>query len=83
MNDIQKGSGVCCPQRAEGVTLLKIGERGIVVGLTGLDTIFQQLYALGRHLDEVADEELVGMARKFNYIHNSPDVEAEYAAALR
>lgn len=83
MGDINAGKGACCPQRAEGVTHLKIGERGIVVGLMGLDTVFQQLYTLGRHPDEVTDEELVEMARKFNYIRQDPGVEADYAAALR
>lgn len=83
MSGINAGGGACCPQRAEGVTHLRIGQRGIVVGLMGLDTVFQQLYALGRHPDEVANEELVEMARTFNYIPNNPGVEADYAVALR
>lgn len=83
MNGINVGKGACCPQRAEGVTHLRIGQRGIVVGLLGLDTIFQQLYVLGHGPDEVADEELVEMVRTFNYIPRSPAVEADYAVALR
>jgi len=83
MSDINTGKGGCCPQRAEDVTHLKIGEHGIVVGMMGLGVVFQQLYALGHHPDEVIDEELVGMARQFNYIRHDPVVETDYAAALR
>jgi hypothetical protein len=73
----------CCPQRDDQVTHLKIGERGVVVGLMGLDLIFQQLVALDRLPDEATDAELVGMARRFNYIPNRAVIEADYAAALR
>lgn len=77
------GSGACCPQRADGITHLKVGPRGHIVGMMGLESVFQQLYALGRRPEEAADAELVGMARKFNYIPDRASVAAEYAAALR
>jgi hypothetical protein len=77
------GSGACCPQRADGITHVKVGPHGHIVGMMGLDTVFQQLYALDRRPEEATDAELVGMARKFNYIPNRASVEAKYAAALR
>lgn len=72
----------CCPQRDDRVTYLKIGERGVVVGLLGLDLIFQQLAALERSPDDTTDAELVGMDRRFNYIPSRAAIEADYAAAL-
>ena len=83
MRDTPSGGGACCPQHSDEITHLKVGVRGIVIGMMGLETVFQQLYALGRQPDEAADDELVGMARKFNYISASPTVEADYAVALR
>ncbi len=83
MSDINTSKGGCCPQRVEDVTHLKIGERGIVVGMMGLGVVFRQLYEFGHHPDEVTDEELVKLARQFNYIRRDPAVEADYAAALR
>ena len=83
MDGFNAGKGACCPQRAEGVTHLKAGERSIVVGLMGLNTVFRQLHMLGRHPDAITDEELVEMTRTFNYIPDNPGVEADYAAALR
>lgn len=75
-------SGPCCPQRDDQVTLLTIGERGVMVGVMGLDLIFQQLVSLGRLPDETTSAELIGMARRFNYIPNEAAIEANYAVAL-
>jgi hypothetical protein len=83
MSGLPFGSGACCPPRAEGITYIKVGARGVVVGMMGLETVFRQLYALGRRPDEATDAELVGMARKFNYIPDRAAVEADYAIALR
>jgi hypothetical protein len=50
----------------------------------GLNTVFEQLLAMGRKPDEATDAELLGMARaQRNYITSKPDIEATYAAALR
>ncbi|GAB4473467.1 MAG: hypothetical protein Kow00124_12490 [Anaerolineae bacterium] len=78
-----RGPGGCCPQRADGVTYLKVGDRGVVVGLTGLDALFGQLYTEGRHPDDLTDDELIQLVRARNYIPHRPEVEADYAAALR
>jgi hypothetical protein len=75
--------GACCLPNVDGVTYLKIGERGITVGLMGLETVFQQLFLMGRQPNEASDEELLGMARQFNYIPQRPQVRADYAMALR
>jgi len=83
MSGVPLGSGACCPPRAEGITYLEIGPRRIKVGMMGLETVFQQLYALGRRPEEATDAELVGMARKSNYIPERPTTEADYAVALR
>jgi hypothetical protein len=83
MSKIPFGSGVCCPPSVEGVTYLKIGPQQRTVGMMGLETVFQQLYVLGREPDTVTDSELVDMARKSNYIPDGATTEAEYVAALR
>jgi hypothetical protein len=57
--------------------------RGHIVGMMRLETMFQQLYALGRQPDETTDAELISMARRFNYIPDLAAVEADYAVALR
>lgn len=83
MSGYPTGSNPCCPQRDDRVTPLKIGARGIVVGLLGLELVFQQLYTLGRLPEEVSDAELLALARRFNYIPRQAAAEADYALALR
>lgn len=73
----------CCLPQADGLTYIKVGPRQIVVGMVGLETIFKQLLALGRLPEEISDAEIIGMARKSNYICADPEAEADYAAALR
>ena len=75
------GSGACCLPNADGITYLQVG--GDPIGMRGLVTVFQQLLALERRPDEASDEELVGMARKFNWITYKAAIEAQYAEALR
>ncbi len=75
--------GACCLPNVDGVTYLKIGARGITVGMMGLDRVFEQLFVLNRSPEETPDAELIGMARRFNYISDRPQIEADYAAALR
>jgi hypothetical protein len=74
---------VCCLPNSDGVTYLKIGSRGITVGLMGLDRAFEQLFALNGNPEETSDAKLIGMARRFNYISDRPQIEADYALALR
>ena len=83
MGQIPSGSSECCIPGAEGLTYLKIGAQGVTVGMTGLDKVFQQLLMMGRRPEETTDVELVGMARKFNYISDQEVVEVDYAVALR
>jgi len=83
MNGIPSGSGACCPPRAEGITYLKVGARSIMVGMQGLETMFQQLRAMGRRPEETTDAELIGMTRRSNYIADRAALEADYAVALR
>ncbi len=83
MSGTPLGGGACCPPRMEGVTYLEIGPRRIRVGMMGLETVFQQLYAVGRQPGEATDAELVGMARKSNYIPERAATEADYAVALQ
>ncbi len=73
----------CCAPRAVGVTQLRVGPNQDVVGMVGLQAVFEQLRALGCSPEELSDAELVGMARKSNYIPNTERVEAEYTQALR
>ncbi len=73
----------CCLPQARGLTYLKVGPQQIVVGMMGLETIFKQLMMSQQLPEEISDAEIIGMARKSNYIPNCPDSEANYAAALR
>jgi hypothetical protein len=73
----------CCFPQADGLTHLKVGPRQAVVGMIGLDLIFKQLLALGRLPEEIRDAEIIGMARKSNYISSDLEAETNYAAALR
>jgi hypothetical protein len=73
----------CCLPQADGLTYLKVGPRQIVVGMMGLETIFKQLFVLGRLPEEIGDTEIIDMARKSNYVRSDPEAEANYAAALR
>jgi hypothetical protein len=83
MKRTPSGDGACCLPQADGLTYLKVGARGAVVGMMNLDTLFRQLHALRRRPDEATDAELVGMARRFNYIPDRHGVGADYAVALR
>lgn len=38
---------------------------------------------MGRRPEDATDAELVGMARKFNWIPDKATIEADYAIALR
>ena len=73
----------CCLPNAKGLTYLKIGSKKHLVGMQNLGIVFQQLYFLGRRPKEVSDSELVNMTRKFNYIAHKPEIESDYAVALR
>jgi len=76
-------TGACCPKSDDSVTQLRL-EEGHMVGIMGLGTVLEQLLAMGRTPDQVTNEELLGMMRaQKNYISSNPNVEAEYAAALR
>lgn len=83
MNNIPPGSGSCCLPGITGISYIKIGPQGDPVGMKGLDTIFQQMFVSGHRPEDVSEAELVGMARKFNWIPNNPSIEAEYAVGLR
>jgi hypothetical protein len=76
-------TGACCPKSDDSVTQLRLRE-GHSVGVMGLTTAFEQLWAMGRKPEEATDAELLGMARaQRNYITPKSDIEALYAAALR
>ncbi len=83
MSNRKFSTGVCCPPRAEGLTYVEIGPKRHVVGMMNLEIVFEQLFALNRLPDELSDADIVGMARKFNYIPHEAAIEADYAAALR
>ena len=81
MSKMPPGSGACCLPNADGINYLNVG--GDPIGMRGLETIFRQLLALERRPEDASDEELVGLARKFNWITYKAAIEAEYAEALR
>lgn len=81
--EMPTGDGACCLPNATGITYIKIGARQVVVGMRGLDVVFEQLALLQRKPEETSDRELVDMAGRYNYIPASVDIEHEYAEALR
>lgn len=83
MNRTPPGSGACCLPQVGGITYIQLGPQGKTVGMIGLDKVFQQLLAMGRRPEDAMDAELVGMARKFNWIPDKASIEADYAIALR
>jgi len=83
MEKMPPGSGACCLPNVGGITYINIGTQGLAVGIRGLDTIFQQLYTMGRRPEQATDTELIVMAQKFNYIPNREAAEADYGVALR
>ena len=83
MDKTPSGDGACCLPNREGLTYLRVGPRGVTIGMLNLAAVFEQLFALGRRPEEATDAELLGMARRFNYIPDRPNVAADYAAALR
>ena len=83
MDKTPSGDGACCLPNGEGLTYLRVGPRGVTIGMMNLDAVFQQLVTMGRRPEEATDTELLGMARRFNYIPDRPNVAAGYAAALR
>lgn len=76
-------SGDCCLPGAEGLTYVRVGPQQHIVGMMNLESVFNQLIALGRQPNEVSNEEILGMARQSNYIAHNPEAEANYAEALR
>ncbi len=83
MNKSPPGSGACCLPNVDGIAYIRLGLQGDAVGMMGLKTIFLQLLTMGRRPEDATDAELVGMARKFNWIPSAATVEAVYAIALR
>jgi hypothetical protein len=83
MDKMPPGSGACCLPNVSGISYINIGPQGHTVGMRGLDSIFQQLFAIGRRPEEATDSELVEMARQFNWIPEKKSVEADYGVALR
>jgi len=77
------GNGACCTPGADGIIYLKVGSQGRTVGMMNLDLVFKQLSAMGRLPEDTSDNELLGMARKFNYIPEKESIQTDYAAALR
>jgi len=76
-------TGACCPPSVSGITYLKVGPQKRTVGMQKLDEIFQELIDSNCTPDEVMDDQLISMARRFNYIARNPSNEADYAEALR
>jgi hypothetical protein len=76
-------TGACCLPQASGLTYLRIGPDQRPVGMMNLEVVFRQLLLLEHAPEAVCNVELIGMARRFNYIPEKPEIETEYAEALR
>lgn len=83
MNKASDETGACCLPVANGVTYIRIGPDQRIVGMQKLELVFQQLGATNRLPEETTDEEIVRMARKFNYIPYKAETETAYAEALK
>ena len=77
-------NGGCCPKSDDSVTQVRLDESRHTVGIRGLETVFEQLLAMGCAPTSVTDAELLTMVRAArNYIPSRQEVEARYATALR
>ncbi len=77
--DLWRQSQCCGGEREEIVQVDLFGDRRIV-GLVGLNQIFEQLFAMGRAPNASMQAELVKMVAAKNYV--PPKAETEYAAGL-
>lgn len=77
--DMPRKAGCCCGAPDEVVQLDLVGD-GVLVGLVGLNRIFEQLYVMGRAPDAAVQDELLKMVAAKNYVPSR--VQAEYAAGL-
>jgi len=68
----------CCLPKVDGVTHLQIGPRRVTIGMEGLEKVFERLDRMERRPEDASDDELVAMARNFNYIPDRPGVQAEF-----
>lgn len=73
----------CCLAAADGISYIRIGSRQIVIGMRNLDVVFEQLRLVSREPELVPDNELIDLARKYNYIPRNDSIERDYGEALR
>lgn len=71
----------CCGANLDVVQLDVRGD-GRTVGIVGLTTAFEQLYALGLDAEDQVGEELLALIKARNYVPRSAE-EAYKAALLR
>ena len=76
---VRPGS-LCCAGSPEEIIQVDIFGDGQTVGLSGLTSIFERLYAAHRAPDTFAELELVRLAAQQNYIPTA--LKAIYGAAL-
>lgn len=70
----------CCGGAPEEVVQVDIFGDGRTIGLVGLKTIFEQLYAMGRTPDALDAAEVVKMVAAQNYVPAA--AQSTYGAAL-
>lgn len=68
----------CCG--GQGARVRQIEVAGFTVGLLGIDSIFEQLYARGRRSENSVGDELLAVVATRNYIPKG--VEEKYKRAL-
>lgn len=73
----------CCLPLADGVIYVRVGPDRHPVGMMNLELVFRQLVLLEHTPEAVCNDELVAMARRYNYIPRRAQVEADYGDALR
>lgn len=70
----------CCGGAREDIVQVDIYGAGWTVGLVGLATIFEQLFALGRAAEASVQDELLKMVAAKNYV--PPSAEEAYRGVL-
>jgi len=75
--DMWRRAGCCGGQDTQ---VKQVNIEGVPVGLVGLDTIFEQLYLLGKPPDGAVSEELLAMVEARNYVPRA--AEEKYKQAL-
>jgi hypothetical protein len=70
----------CCGGSDAEVTQVAIDDRGLTMGIVGLEQVFEQLHTMERKPEAGVRDELLAMVKTRNYV--PPSAEERYKTAL-